>query len=324
MSADNKKNTKQEELGLTFYSKNSSLIEIETIYELIMESDHHLMLRVWQVRSLRLMIVFCSCSLSKPIQYRIPPHFPNKQFCQLLIQITILLHPECGKPLQVPREDGTWVDKAANGVQRMELFANVFIARRRRRNVNNQRQKQYPFVCEKAALNRKGNGKLFDLHCRKNLEELVNNTFEFILSERRSKTGVLQRNKWLSLSIEDVHIVCFILGYRIGGGWWMHLTSLDVHFHFFIFNFFILTQLTTFHLRQLEFLYLLSSIRIDLFPQILLKPIPHLEAGTIRASISCTRPTSKNFTSHFHIFFVLEGEKASFAQCLPNLCGNAN
>ena len=39
------------QLGRTVYSKNSSLKGIEPSYESIVESDHHLMLRVWRERA---------------------------------------------------------------------------------------------------------------------------------------------------------------------------------------------------------------------------------------------------------------------------------
>ena len=81
------------------------------------------------------------------------------------------------------------------------------------------------------------------------------------------------------------------------------------------------TWWTTFDLRQLEFLFLLSSnglktlmkkinhnnfstsyindhIVFFLFPPINLQPISHLEAGAVGASIICTRPASKLHISY--------------------------
>ncbi|KNZ55802.1 hypothetical protein VP01_2578g1 [Puccinia sorghi] len=81
-------------------------LKIEPSYESIVESDHHLILRVWRVIAPRMIMVFCSWRLPRRKILVIPQHvqkrIKNYGFSEQGLEIKILSLPECEKQFQVP------------------------------------------------------------------------------------------------------------------------------------------------------------------------------------------------------------------------------
>ncbi|KNZ53725.1 hypothetical protein VP01_3154g2 [Puccinia sorghi] len=253
-----------------FYSKISSFKEMEPSYEPIVELDHHLMLIFW---------------------WNILVGSAIPQLFETGLNIKANASKEndvvSKQPFQVPMEMDinqrelrryTWLVES-DGIK--NVFTWICLATVTEIIYEEISMKKNPIMCKKGGLYRKGNEIFFDLHCGKKLEgeiqlqkadkspnpKLVNNTCKFFLiAQIEIVLSGQQRQECLSLSIEDIFIMCFISGYSIGGGMWMHLTALNIHSNIFIlFYSFILSnliQLTTFDLRKLEFLFLLSRFRL--------------------------------------------------------------